>query len=259
MSRTFVAAAVAFTACSAGVRDRTWGLPAEPRTQAVLVGELCEHGEPCACRDERAPGLGGVSGPDGPAPDEDALVVAGSTPAPPPARSEQPPVEAKRIELRLRSSHDLWLRLGDSTFYKDRERAEACFYVDLAAPGIGERPKRYPVELRASNPDGVSAELVINELGAAARTWYQTARFSCGVPGACSFEELDTVKREAARAVRDHTLYDPCGSIRAKELRWASRVSPGHAHPGDLALTLSLEVFHFTPTKPHGDPSCTGK
>jgi hypothetical protein len=258
MRRIIVAAAAALAACSAGSRatDRGWGPPVEARTQAVLVGELCEHGEPCACRDERAPGLGGVSGPDGPVPAEDELTVAGSAPAPSAPGGEPPRAEAKRVELRLRSSHDLWLRVGDATFYKDRERAEACFYIDLSAPGIGERPKSYPVELRASNPDGVSAELVVNELGAAARTWYQTVRFSCGVPGACSFDELDAVKAEAARAVKDHTLYDPCGSIRAKELRWDSRVAPDHAHPGDLALTLSLEVFHFMPTKPHGDPGC---
>jgi hypothetical protein len=238
----------AVIACSAGSRssDVSWGPPAEARTRAVLVGELCERGEPCECRDQGAPGTGGVSGPDGSTPS--VVAREGDSPA---------AVESKRIELRLRSSHALWLQLGEWTFYKDRERLEACFYIDLPAPGIGERAKAYPLELRASNADGVSAEVAIHELGVVRRTWYQTFGLSCGLPGACSFEELEEIKADAARAVREHKLYDPCGSIRVKGLHWDSRVAPDHEHPGDLAVRLILEVFRFTPDKPHGDPNCS--
>lgn len=227
-------------------------------TRATLVGEMCEHGEPCACRDENAPGTGGVSGPDGPISDEDGDESGQADPAGAgPAAAAAGGSEVKRLELRLRSTHDLWLRVGDLTFYKDRERLEACFYIDLPAPGIGERPKRQDVELRASNADGVSAELSINELGVAARGWYHTFNFSCGVPGACGFDELDGLKAAAQRAVRDQTLYDACGSIKVRDVRWDTRVAPDHAHPGDLTLKLTLDLLHLTPERRSGDPNCS--
>jgi hypothetical protein len=214
---------------------------------------MCERGEPCDCRDLSAPGTGGVSGPGAMAhsADSEPGLAEGADAAPAAAGDE-----VKRVELRLRSSHDLWLAMGPWTFYKDRERAESCFYIDVPVPGVGERPISYPIELRASNADGVSAELVIQELGVAARSWYQTFRFSCGFPGACSFDELDGLKAAARRAVESHTLYDPCGSMRVRGLQWDTRVAPDHANPGDLTLTLTLELFRFTPDKPHGDPSC---
>lgn len=248
----------ALASCSAGARstDGQWGPPAEAMTRATLVGEMCERGEPCSCRDLDAPGTGGVSGPDGPIVDADESGQA--DPAGAPAPSAAPAAsEVKRLELRLRSSHDLWLRVGELTFYKDRERAEACYYIDLPAPGIGERPKRHDVELRASNSDGVSAELVISELGTVAKTWYQTFRFSCGVPGACGFDELAGLKAAAQQAVREEKLYDACGSIKVKDVRWDTRVAPDHEHPGDLTLKLTLDLLHLTPERPSGDPGCS--
>jgi hypothetical protein len=260
----FVAAGCALAACSAGSRsnDVSWGPPAEAMTRATLVGEMCERGEPCACRDEDSPGPGGVSGPDGPLAGDDGDGGDGdggdqSGQADPSGAPSAAASEVKRLELRLRSSHDLWLRVGDLTFYKDRERLEACFYIDLPAPGIGERPRRQDVELRASNADGVSAELVINELGVAARSWYHTFRFSCGVPGACGFDELDGLKAAAQRAVRDQTLYDACGSIKVRDVRWDTRVAPDHEHPGDLTLKLTLDLLHLTPERRSGDPNCS--
>jgi hypothetical protein len=263
-----VAAACGLAACSAGARssDGKWGPPPEAMTRAMLVGELCEHGTPCACRDEGAPGLGGVSAPGAVAPvdeegDGGAAALLEGQPAPELDDGERkkpaPPPEVKRVELRLRSSHELWLRVGEQTFVKDRERAEACFYIDLPSPGIGERPKPLDVELRASNADGVSAGLAINEMGVEARSWYRTFDFTCGVPGACSFEELDELKESSRRAVADHTLYDPCGSIRVRNLHWDSRVAPDHEYPGDLTLHLALEVLGGAPERPRGDPNCS--
>lgn len=247
-------------ACSAGARstDGQWGPPAEPLTRATLVGEMCERGEPCDCRDLGAPGAGGVSGPDAPIESGPVDESGQADPVGAPAASAPPAVsEVKRLELRLRSSHDLWLRVGELTFYKDRERAEACYYIDLPSPGVGERPNRHQVELRASNADGVSAELMISELGVVAKTWYTTFRFSCGVPGACGFDELDGLKAAAQKAVRDHKLYDACGSIKVKDVRWDTRVAPDHAHPGDLTLKLDLDLLHGPPKRPSGDPNCS--
>ena len=267
-----VAAGCALAACSAGARSNevAWGSPPEAMTRAFVVGELCERGTPCACRDEGEPGLGGVSPPGQGAPaagDENgeddggaAAILEGTAPPPPPDDEPAPKPEApevKRVELRLRSSHELWLRVGEWTFVKDRERAEACFYIDLPSPGIGERPKPQEVELRASNSDGISAGLSINELGPIARTWYRTFDFRCGVPGACSFDELDDLKASSRRAVADHTFYDPCGSIRVRDLRWDTRVAPDHEHPGDLTLRLDLEVLGGAPERPRGDPNCS--
>lgn len=263
-----VATASVAAACSAAARssDGKWGPPPEAMTRAMLVGELCERGTPCECRDEGAPGLGGVSAPGAIAPasqegDGGAAALLDGQPAPElddePGAAKAAAPEVKRVELRLRSSHELWLRVGDQTFVKDRERAEACFYIDLPSPGIGERPKRQEVELRASNPDGISAGLAINEMGVVARSWYRTFDFACGVPGACGFDELDDLKESSRRAIADRTFYDPCGSIRVSDMRWDSRVAPDHEHPGDLTLHLALEVLGGAPDRPRGDPNCS--
>ncbi|MEZ4362541.1 MAG: hypothetical protein R3B48_20285 [Kofleriaceae bacterium] len=240
----------ALVACSGAGRPGagSFGVPPGASTQAVLVSALCERGEPCACRDERARVPDAEEDEDGDAPEGAARRAA----------RDFPPAEAKRLEIRLRSTHELWLRIGEWTFYKDRERAEACYYIDVPAPGVGERAKVHEVELRGSNDDGVSVGLALNELGVAARTWYQTFRFACGVPGVCTFDELDGLKAAATRAARGHALYDPCGSLRVSKVRWDTRVAPDHPYPGDLVMKLSLEVFHFAPERPRGDPACAG-
>lgn len=254
-----LAALGALAACSAGARagDATWGPPPGAHTRAVLVGELCEGGEPCQCRPLDAPGLGGVSGPDDRVPVAGARVdndPDGASDSPTDAAPTVAAPSARRVELRLRSSHELWLRVGEWTFVKDRERAEACFYIDLPmTPGVGQS---YPVELRASNPDGVAAGLVVSELGAAARAWYRTLSWSCGAPGACSFDELEAEKAEVSRAAAERRLYDPCGSLQVLGLRWDSRVAPDHQYPGDLTLAFTLRASGRVPEKAPGDPSC---
>jgi hypothetical protein len=194
--------------------------PVPPRiTQATLGGPLCA-GDHCTCRDETAPGDGGAGVPsDG----------------------------TKRFEIRLHSPQALWAVVRGHTLYKSPERAEACFYVDLPA---GEAP----VELRASDPDGVSAAWTIRELGAKTASWYDTFAFSCGGPGVCSFDDLDSVKREYAGIKRG--LHDACGSTRIKGLTWDTGKAPDTLHPSELLVRLTLDVYKFQPPHAHGDPAC---
>src|SRR5689334_13862723 len=127
--------------------------PVPPKqTTGTLAGPLCQY-DTCSCAKTEA----------------DAGVAEGAR---------------KRYEIRLKSAQALWLKLpGDTSLYKTVEKPEVCYYVDLA-------PGEHPIALRASDPVGVSAELVIREIGAKTGSFYDTFHFECGNPGACSFEEL---------------------------------------------------------------------
>jgi len=154
----------------------------------------------------------------------------------------------KRFELRLQSAQELWLKLpGDTLLYKDAERATSCFYVDFA-------PGQHPIELRASNADGVSAEVVVRELGAKTRSFYNTFRFECGHPGVCSFEELDALKSHYAQFQRN--LHDPCGSTKIKGIVWDHGRAPDGLHPSELVVRATLDVYKFAPWRRSGDASC---
>ncbi len=156
----------------------------------------------------------------------------------------------KRFELRLKSAQELWLKLPTNTvLYKNPERVEACFYVDFA-------PGEHPIELRASDKDAVSAEIVVREIGTTTQTFYDTFRFECGNPGACSFDELAELKTEYARYARG--LHDPCGSTKIKGIVWDHGRAPDGTHPSELVVRATLDVYKFAPSKPHGDPSCAG-
>lgn len=192
------------------------GAPPAPRTTGTLVGPLCKY-DSCTCA--AAPGDAGA--PDG-------------------AR--------KRFEIRLRSTQPLWLSLpGDTVLYKDAERTEACFYVDLA-------PGQHPIALRASNKDGVSAELVVREIGAATASFYDTLQFACGNPGVCSFEELAGLKAEFAAIPKG--LRDVCGSTKIRALSWDHGKAPDGTHPSELLVRATLDLYKFAPSKPSGDPTC---
>lgn len=197
--------------------------PPAKATTGALAGPLCRDGA-CTCmtspEEAGAPGAGGGSGGG-----------------------------LKRFEIRLGPTpHDLWARLPGHVLYKSPERAEECFYVDLA-------PGTYPVELRASRRDGVAAAIAISELGARTQSAYATFRFSCGGPGGvCSFEELDGKK--AAYAGAKGGVHDPCGSTKVKEVVWDTGRSPDHPVPSELAMRLVLHVYKFEPDKPSGDPAC---
>lgn len=192
--------------------------PPPPKlTTGTLAGALC-HDDTCSCRS--GPDDGGAGVPD-----------AGK----------------KRFELRLASAYDLWVTLPGAVLYKSAERSDACFYVDLI-------PGQTPVQLRASNPGGVSFALEIHELGSQTRSWYDTFQLACGHPGVCSFDELDARKAELAQVARG--LHDPCGSTKIKGVAWDHGRSPDHQHPSELAVELTLDVYKFAPDKRAGDPSC---
>jgi len=214
-------AAAAALACSGPSRTQIAIGPPPPKdTHAVLAGNLCGDNR-CTCRGD-GPGDGGAGVPETPG--------------------------RKRYELRLSSPHDLWVTINKTTvLYKSPERAETCFYIDLPS-GAQE------LELRASNPDGVSAGLQIHELGTRTRSWYDTFEFSCGVPGVCSFEELEANR---AKYIATHrNLYDRCGTTKIKGLSWDHGKAPDQLHPSELVLRLTLDIYRFAAWKQHGDDSC---
>jgi hypothetical protein len=212
--------AVALAACSGGRTQISIGPPPARTTRAALAGALC-HGDSCTCRELTAVDDGGVGVPDG------AL---------------------KRFEVRLQSAQELWASLRGEVLYKNPEKVETCFYVDLPA---GETP----LELRASNKDGVSAQWTIRELGTKTKSWYDTFTFECGNPGVCSFEELDAA-RDRMNALKKRGVHDPCGSTRIKNLTWDTGKSPDMLHPSELVVRLSLDVRKVQPWKVHGDETC---
>ncbi len=207
---------IALAACSGGRTQIEIGPTPPPRTTGTLSGPLCENNV-CSC----STGNEDAGFPDG-------------------AR--------KRFELRLRSAQQLWLELpGDTMLYKTAEKPEVCFYVDLA-------PGQHPIQLRASDKDGVSAELIVRELGTKTKSWYDTFRFECGNPGVCSFEELDNLKSEYAGIAKN--LFDACGSTKVKQILWDHGKAPDGSHPSELVVRATLDVYKFPPWKQHGDPTC---
>jgi len=196
------------------------GPPPAKETHAVLAGGLCQDNR-CTCRGDQ-PGDGGAGVPD--------------------------TRDRKRFELRLTSPYDLWVTINRTTvLYKSPERAEACFYVDLPTGA-------QDVELRASNPDGVSAALEVHELGTKTRSWYDTFKFACGSPGVCSFEELEANKAQYAGTKRG--LYDRCGTTKVKAITWDHGKAPDQLHPSELLVRFTLDIYRFAAWKPHGDDTC---
>jgi hypothetical protein len=194
------------------------GPPPARSTTGALAGPLCS-GQACTC----------AKGPD------EAGFPEGAG--------------LKRFEIRLGPTpHDLWATLPGHVLYKSAERPEMCFYVDLP-------PGKHTVELRASQPTGISAAITIYELGAKAKTAYSTFKFSCGSPGGvCSFEELDGKKAEYKGVAKN--LHDPCGSTKVKEIVWDTGRSPDQQVPSEFAMRFVMQVYKFEPDKPHGDSSC---
>lgn len=204
-------------ACSGGGRQIEIGAPPAKMTQGVFAGPLCE-GSACTCR--QGPGDGGAG-----VPTQEGY---------------------KRFEIKLSSPQELWIKVRDNLMYKDAERADACFYVDLPA-GDTE------IEMRASDPNGVSAEWSIKELGTQTKSWYDSFTFNCGNPGVCSFDELATKKQE----YKD-PKHDRCGSVKVKGLVWDTGRSPDQQYPSELLVRATLDVYKFIPDRPHGD-DCSKK
>jgi hypothetical protein len=203
---------MALIGCGGDEHQIAIGAPPAKSTEAVLAGPLCEGGH-CKCR----------SGADD----------AGA-----------PPEGQKRFEIRLKSAQQLWLTLHGMRLYKSAEAPEACFYVDLPSGDT-------PVEMRASDPNGVSAEWTISEYGTKTKSWYDTFRFECGNPGVCSFDEIASKKAEYGNMPRG--LHDPCGSTRLKGISWDTGKAPDNEHPSELLVRLTLDVYKFLPEKAHGD------
>lgn len=198
----------------------TIGPPPAKQTRAVLAGGLCQDNF-CKCRGEQ--GDGGVGVPD--------------------------TKDRKRYEIRLGPTpQDLWLTINrDIVLYKSPERAEMCFYVDLPTGA-------QQVELRASNPAGVSVALEVHELGTKTHSWYDTFKFACGSPGVCSFDELEGNKAQYAGTKRG--LYDRCGTTKVKAITWDHGEAPDQLHPSELVVRFTLDIYRFAAWKPHGDDTC---
>jgi hypothetical protein len=214
--RAWILALVCAVACGGSKPPKIEIGPPPPKgTKGSLAGATCTADE-CKCRSAEAdPGV----------PDD--------------AR--------KRFEVRLKSAYELWVTLPNTVLYKSPERAETCFYVDL-------HPGKHPLEMRASNPTGVSFELQLSELGTKTKSWYSTFTFKCGHPGVCSFAELDDVKAAYANVKRN--LHDACGSTKIKGVIWDHGKQPDQQYPSELAMRLTMDVYKFAPWKPHGDSTC---
>jgi hypothetical protein len=220
----FLAALILVLAACGGSQTRTQVNIAptpEPVTRAVLSGPLCA-GDACQCRDSTKPGDGGAGIPD-----------AEGT---------------KRFEVRVGPSENAqWVMVDDMVLYKSDEHATDCFYIDLPTG-------KHPVTLRVSRAGGLSASLSISEYGKTTQSWYETFRFSCGSPGSCSTDELDSYRASLAQYQRN--LHDACGSTKVREIGWDAGRAPDQLHPQDLQLELTLDIDQFEPKFPHGDSNC---
>ena len=201
-------------ACSGGQHQIDIGPPPAKATRGTFAGPLCS-GDHCKCRDAGDPGV--------------------------------PTDLAKRFEIKLTSPQQLWIKVGNNEMYKDAERVDACFYIDLP-PG-----SEVPIEMRASESNGVAASWQIHELGTQTKSWYDTFSFSCGNPGVCSFEELDSKKPELKDPKHDH-----CGSVKVRNVTWDTGRSPDQLHPSELLVRAKLKIYNFVPSRAHGD-DCSKK
>jgi hypothetical protein len=198
----------------AGHRTQVEIKPPPPKaTTGALAGGLCENGI-CKCRSGAEDGGAGL-----------------------------PTDNRKRFEVKMTSAYDLWVTLPDRVLYKSPEKVDACFYVDLP-------PGKHQIQLRASNPNGVSFALEVHELGAKTKDWYDTFAFSCGHPGVCSFADLDNKKAEYTGVERN--IHDKCGSTKVKNIVWDHGKSPDQMHPSELVVQAQIEVYKFAPWKRHG-------
>lgn len=188
-----------------------------PRTEAVLVGPLCQ-GESCQCRQA----------------DDDAG---------PPAAGY------KRFEVKLGPSGDpLWALFDGMVLYKSGESPDACFYIDV-------KPGMHALSLRARGEEGLSAAISVSEQGGAEDQtwWFRTFDFQCGTPGQCDMKTLASWKDEVSTLEGKH---DPCGSVKVQGIRWETGRMPDNLHPGDLLLHATLNVYTFAPESPPGSDKC---
>lgn len=210
--------ALLFAAACSGDRPQiAIGPPPPKATSGTLAGPLCD-GHGCKCK----------------SPTDDPGV---------------PDAGKKRFEVRLGPTpHELWLTVPGGVLYKSPERAETCFYIDLA-------PGDHPMQLHAEQPEGVSVAMTVRELGTKTLSWYDSFQFACGSPGVCTLGELDDKKAELAQAVK-RNLHDPCGSTKVKGLIWDTGRTPDQLNATRLVVRFTLDIYKFEPTKVHGDSTC---
>lgn len=121
--------ALAGAAVSCSGSQATPAMPSspDPTTRATLAGNLCDTAE-CQCSEDPA-----------------KIGLA------------EPGLKRFRIELGP-SESQLWTTIGKNRMYKGKERARACFYIDLPT---GE----FPITLRAKGTGGFGAGMRISEIG----------------------------------------------------------------------------------------------
>jgi hypothetical protein len=215
-----VCLAILLVGCSGGAQQVAIPPPPPKMSSGTFSGPLCTGESACTCRDLDAAADGGAGVPESPA--------------------------LKRYEFRLGpSAQSLWATVHGVTMYKSVERPEECWYIDLPT-GVQD------VELRASDPAGVSAAWTIRELGTQTKSWYDTLAFNCGSPGVCSFEDLAAIRDDFAK----QRVRDLCGSTKVKGLIWDTGKSPDQLHPSELVVHAHLEVYQRVPDKQHGDETC---
>jgi hypothetical protein len=190
----------------------------KPVTEATLAGHRCDVGH-CTCR------------------------------AQDPLETSPPEQPYKRFEARVGSSSGVgWVTVDSHVLYKSAERAEDCFYLDLA-------PGRHEVSLVLREGEaqaGVGGELAISEY--ANEAWYSTLRFLCGGSGPCDREALRSWKDDLAAKRRD--LWDPCGSTKVQGVTWDLERAPDALTPGKVLLRFTLNVYDFVPRHPPGSDQC---
>lgn len=200
-------------------------LPTE--TRAALAGHRCLSPSHCQCR---------------------RLGVAADQ-----AERTPPPAGKKRFEVRVQSSTGVvWVTIdGKEQLFKSTERAEDCFYVDLAP---GPHPIRLWAKADAAGGGGVGVGLRIAEHEPGRTWWFTSFDFQCGVPGPCDKDRLTEWKAEIAADRR--RLRDPCGMSRIQGLTWETGRMPDALHPQELRMSFTLNVYARVPERPPGDPDC---
>lgn len=205
----------ALAGCSGPVRELS--APPASDTRATLAGPLCD-GTRCRCEADAS--------------------KAGTAPK-----------GFKRFKVELGpTDHELWGHVADNHFYKSRERANECYYIDLP-------PGEHPIGLRARGEGGFGARLQISEVGGKPVGFYDTFDFQCGAPGICDYDGLDRFKAMAREV--DSGKFDPCGSVRVLGVDWLTGRAPDRLHPEDFQLEATMKVYNFAPKHAAGSDECS--
>jgi hypothetical protein len=219
---------LAFASCASAPGPRGGGGGGDDSRPMVTAGERCPGGV-CACRELDNTGRG--------------------------PRTEEGEVRAghKRFELRTgRGLDEVSVTVeGRGTLTKRTDApAGACAYLDLPP---GKHHVRY--RARAANAEaGMVPSLLVNEYSARTHDWYDTFRFKCGDPEACTKDELSAWGQKQEQLSRG--ILDPCGSVAVEGVRWAVEHT-ADVRVTDLVLDLTLRVYKFSPRFRHGG-ECKG-